>query len=232
LVVIERSRFVETPYKGEVSLLLARPTDARAMLVLGHGAGSTLSHPFMEGLSESLNASGVATLRFNYPYSERGRGMDSEPVRLATVRAVVARAAEMKGELPLFAGGHSMSGRMTSMAQAHSPLDGVVGVIAFAFPLHSGPPSIKRAAHLANMNVPMLFLSGTRDAMADTKLLEAVVGGLAGATLHWLDTADHGFKPLKRRASVEPVIEEAARVASGWMVSVAALGSRSPPQAG
>lgn len=114
VVVVERSRVVVNADKGEVSLLLARPPDARAMLVLGHGAGSALSHPLVEALSEALNASGVATLRFNYPYSERGRGMDSEPVRLATVRAATAKAAEMKGELPLFAGGHSMSGRMTS----------------------------------------------------------------------------------------------------------------------
>jgi predicted alpha/beta-hydrolase family hydrolase len=201
------------------------------MLVLGHGAGSTLSHPLVEALSEALNASGVATLRFNYPYSEKGRGMDSEPVRLATVRAAVAKAAEMKGELPLFAGGHSMSGRMTTMAQAQAPLDGVLGVIAFAFPLHSGPPSTKRAAHLASMSLPMLFLSGTRDAMAEPALLEGVVAGLKGATLHWLETADHSFKPLKRRASGEPVIEEAARVASDWIAAVAASASRSPNQA-
>jgi predicted alpha/beta-hydrolase family hydrolase len=220
-----------TPDKGEVSLLLARPTDARAMLVLGHGAGSSLSHPLVEALSEALNASGIATLRFNYPYSEKGRGMDSEPVRLATVRAAVAKATEMKGQLPLFAGGHSMSGRMTTLAQAQAPLEGVLGVIAFAFPLHSGPPSTKRAAHLASMNLPLLFLSGTRDAMAEPALLEGVVAGLSGATLHWLDTADHSFKPLKRRGSVEPVIEEAARVASHWMVAIAAGGPRAAHQA-
>lgn len=232
MVVVERSTFVAAPDKGEVSLVLARPTDARAMLVLGHGAGSTLSHPLVEALSAALNAFKIATLRFNYPYSEKGRGMDSEPVRLATVRAAAAKAAEVKHELPLFAGGHSMSGRMTSMAQAQSPLDSVLGVIAFAFPLHSGPPSIKRATHLASMKLPMLFLSGTRDAMAEPKLLEGVVAGVNGATLHWLDTADHSFKPLKRRASVEPVIDEAARVASQWMASVAAGCSPAPHQAG
>lgn len=231
MVVLERSTFVATPDKGEVSLLLARPIDARALLVLGHGAGSTLSHPLVEALSQAFNAFGVATLRFNYPYSERGRGMDSEPVRLATVRAAAAKAAELKGKLPLFAGGHSMSGRMTSMAQAQTPLDGVLGVIALAFPLHSGPPSIKRAAHLASVNLPMLFLSGTRDTMAEAKLLEGVVGGLERATLHWLDTADHSFKPLKRRASAEPVIEEAARVAAQWMGAVVARGSHTQHQA-
>lgn len=229
MVNVERSTFVPTPEKGEVSLLLARPVNARAMLVLGHGAGSTLSHPLVDALSNALNAWDVATVRFNYPYSEKGRGMDSEPVRLATVRAAVARASQMRGQLPLFAGGHSMSGRMTSMAQAKAPLDGVMGVIAFAFPLHSGPPSLKRAAHLASVKLPMLFLSGTRDAMAEPKLLEGVVSGLQAATLHWLDTADHGFKPLARRARVEPVIEEAARVAAGWMAAVAAAAGSPPP---
>jgi uncharacterized protein len=104
-------------------------------------------------------------------------------------------------------------------------------VIAFAFPLHSGPPNTKRAAHLASVDVPMLFLSGTRDAMAEPALLEGVVAGLKTAELHWLDTADHGFKPLKRRVSVEPVIDEAARVASQWIAAVVASGSRPPHQA-
>lgn len=185
--------------------------------MLGHGAGSSLRHRTMEQLSAALEAVGVATFRFNYPYSERGRGMDPEPVRLASVRAAAACAAQQAPGLPLFAGGHSMSGRMFTLAQSKQPIVGLRGLVCFAFPLHSGAPNVARAAHLSKVEVPLLFLSGTRDKMADRGLLSQVVAGLPAATLHWVDTADHSFVPLKSRASSEPVFAELARLTLAWM---------------
>jgi predicted alpha/beta-hydrolase family hydrolase len=209
--------FRPTPEHGEVSAIWSCPPGAIAALVLGHGAGSTLRHRLVEELSQALNAAGVATFRFNYPYSERGRGMDPEPVRLATVRAAVAAAAPYAGSLPLFAGGHSMSGRMFSLAESRERIPGVRGLILFAFPLHSGAPNAARAAHLARIELPLLFISGTRDRMADPELLGQVVSGLARATLHWIDTGDHGFAVLKRRQSTEPALTEIARVSAEWL---------------
>jgi predicted alpha/beta-hydrolase family hydrolase len=172
----------------------------------------------VQQLSDALNAAGIATFRFNYPYSEVGRAMDPEVVRLATVRAAVAAATERAGSLPVFAGGHSMSGRMMSLAHAQAPLPGVRGLIFFAFPLHPGAPEAARAVHLQGLTLPMLFLSGTRDKMAQPALLEQVLQQLRSARLHWLDTADHGFKTLKRRASPEPLMSEVARVTQAWTV--------------
>ena len=210
-------KFLATEEKGEVSALIARPGGAEAMLVLGHGAGTNMRHAFMQGLSDALNDAGIATFRFNFPYSEKGGGMDGERVRLATVRAAVATALNHANGLPVFAGGHSMSGRMVSMACSQESMDELKGIVFFAFPLHAGKPNSERAAHLQDVSVPMLFLSGQRDRMADLKLLEPVVRGLNNATLHVVDTADHGFKVLKRRNTDEPVLEELARVAGQWM---------------
>ena len=216
-VEAEELEFLATEEKGEVSALIARPGGAEAMLVLGHGAGTNMRHAFMQGLSDALNDAGIATFRFNFPYSEKGGGMDGERVRLATVRAAVATALNHANGLPVFAGGHSMSGRMFSMACSQESMDGLKGIVFFAFPLHAGKPNSERAAHLQDVSVPMLFLSGQRDRMADLKLLEPVVRGLNTATLHVVDTADHGFKVLKRRNTDEPVLEELARVAGQWM---------------
>ncbi len=210
-------KFLATEEKGEVSALIARPDGAEALLVLGHGAGTNMRHAFMQDLSDALNDVGIATFRFNYPYSERGGGMDGEKVRLATVRAAVATALDHANGLPVFAGGHSMSGRMVSMACAQEPMDGLRGIVFFAFPLHAGKPNTERAVHLQDVPVPMLFLSGQRDKMADMKLLEPAIRGLNHATLHVVDTADHGFKVLKRRNTDEPVLHELARVAGDWM---------------
>jgi predicted alpha/beta-hydrolase family hydrolase len=210
-------QLLPTPQHGPVSALFCQPEGARTVLVLGHGAGSTLQHRLVEELSLALAERGVASLRFNYPYSERGRGMDSEPVRLATVRAAAALGVELSRGRPLFAGGHSMSGRMFTLAQSKEPLPGVSGLICFAFPLHPGAPDAQRAAHLKQVQVPLLFLSGTRDKMADKALLASVVAGVPAATLRLLDTADHGFVALKSRTSSEPVLAEAARSAAEWM---------------
>ena len=210
-------KFLATEEKGEVSALYARPASSKALLVLGHGAGTNMRHSFMQDLSDALNDAGIATFRFNYPYSEKGGGMDGEKVRLATVRAAVATATNRADGLPVYAGGHSMSGRMFSMACAQEPMDGLRGIVFFAFPLHAGKPNADRAGHLKDVPAPMLFLSGQRDKMAKMELLEPVVRKLERASLHVVDTADHGFKVLKRRKTDEPVLEELARVAGGWM---------------
>ncbi|MDE2903304.1 MAG: alpha/beta hydrolase [Chloroflexota bacterium] len=207
--------------RGSVSSVLLRPLGSRALLVLGHGAGTNARHPFMATLAHALADAGVATFRFNYPYSESGRGgMDGERVRLATVQAAVAAAKETAPELPTFAGGHSMSGRMTTLAVSIGLVDRLSGIVAYAFPLHQpGRPGISRAQHLADVDVPILFLSGNRDRMATLDLLRGAVDGLPGnAHLHALDGADHGYKVLKRSGrTFEDVLDEAACVTSDWM---------------
>jgi predicted alpha/beta-hydrolase family hydrolase len=218
-VDVKELKLVATEEKGEVSALLTKPRGAKVLLVLGHGAGTNMRHAFMQGLNDALNDVGIATLRFNYPYSEKGSGMDGEKVRLATVRTAVALAKQQAQGLPVFASGHSMSGRMFSMAVAQEAIEGLKGIVFFAFPLYASKPNTERAGHLKDVNVPMLFLSGQRDKMADLKLLAPVVKQLKNATLHEVDTADHGFKVLKRRATDEPVMDELARVAAEWMLA-------------
>ena len=197
--------------------MYAEPESAKALLILGHGAGTNMRHPFMQDLSNALNQTGIATFRFNYPYSEKGGGMDSEKVRLATVGAAVTVANNEVQGLPIFAGGHSMSGRMVSMTCAKGEWIKLKGIILFAFPLYSSKPSTERAEHLKSVVAPMLFLSGQRDKMADLKLLQPVVKGLEHAALHIIDSADHGFKILRRNTD-EPVMDELARVSASWML--------------
>jgi uncharacterized protein len=212
-------KFAATSSKGEVSALLMRPDDATHLLVLGHGASSNMRTPLLTTIAEKLADAGIATFRYNFPYSENKRGRDPNPVCVATIRSAVAAAHKAAPDLPLFAGGHSFSGRMTSTAQSEAPLENVKGLIFFSFPLHpSGAPATTRAEHLSNVNIPMLFLSGTRDALAELDLLEPVVEKLGQrATLHLLDTADHSFKVLKKtRKSDEDVFVEMARVTAEW----------------
>jgi predicted alpha/beta-hydrolase family hydrolase len=220
-------RFVATEEKGEVSALLMRPPGASALLVLGHGASTNMRHAFLEGLSGALAAAGIATFRYQFPYTERGGGgLDGRSVLLATVRAAVAAAGGAAPDLPLFAGGHSMSGRMTSLAAAEAPLPNLRGIVFVAFPLHpAGKPGTERADHLAQVTVPMLFLEGTRDDLADLELLRPICDRLGDrATLHIVETADHGFKVLKRaRGSDEPVVEELARVIARWTAGVGGI---------
>src|SRR5262245_46729120 len=157
----------------EVEGLLDRPGDARALLVLAHGAGAPMRHVFMEQLTRRLVARRVAVLRYAFPYTQRGaKAPDKPPVLMATVRAAVAAAADLAEGLPLFAGGKSMGGRMTSQATAEDPLPGVRGIVFVGFPLHAaGQPATGRGAHLAKVSVPMLFLQGTRDTLTDLTLL-------------------------------------------------------------
>lgn len=179
-----------------VSGLLTLPAAARACYVLAHSAGAGMEHPSMRAIAAGLANLGVATLRYQFPYMERrSRRPDPPPLCHATVRAAVAAAARLAPGLPLLAGGRSFGGRMTSQAQALEPLEGVRGLAFLAFPLHAaGEPSDSRATHLSDVSVPMLFLQGTRDALAERALIEAVVARLgARATLAWIEEADHSF---------------------------------------
>ena len=219
MLATQELKFVATPEKGEVSALMLRPSNASRLLVLGHGASSNMRHPMLQTLAARLAEAGVATLRYNFPYSEHGRGRDGASICTATVRSAVAAARQAAPDLPLLAGGHSFGGRMTSTAASEQPLDGVVGLVFFSFPLHpAGQPDTRRAEHLNAVTIPMLFLSGTRDALAELDLLEPVCRKLGGrATLHLLDSADHGFHVLKRsRQSEEDVFAELARALREW----------------
>jgi uncharacterized protein len=186
--------------QGNVSALSMRPQDARACYVLAHGAGAGMRHASMEAIAAGLAERGIATLRYQFPYMEKGSKRPDPPaLAQATVRAAVAEAAKACAGLPLIAGGKSFGGRMTSQAQAKGPLDGVKGIAFFGFPLHAaGKPSSDRAAHLTDVKIPMLFLQGTRDALADLGLLEPVVKSLGNkAALHLAEGADHSFHVLK-----------------------------------
>ncbi len=179
-----------------VSALLLTPPAARAGYVFAHGAGAGMTHAFMAACADELADRGVATLRYQFPYMERGsRRPDAPALAHAAVRAAVAEAARRWPELPLFAGGKSFGGRMTSQAQALAPLPGVRGIAFVGFPLHpQGKPGDNRAQHLADVRLPMLFLQGTRDELAELTRLQAVVQRLgARATLHLLTDADHAF---------------------------------------
>ncbi len=213
-------KFLASPEKGEVSALLLRPENATRLIVLGHGASTNMRHATMQAIAEALAEKGIATFRYNFPYSENGRGRDSAAVCVETVRNAAAAARKSAPDLPLLAGGHSFGGRMTSTAQSEAPLDGVVGLVFFSYPLHlPGRPDTKRAEHLTNIQVPMLFLSGTRDDLADLDLFEPVVKSLGKrATLHKLDTANHSYKVLKKaRVSTEDVFAEMARTVRVWV---------------
>jgi predicted alpha/beta-hydrolase family hydrolase len=205
----------------DVSALLLRPRDARALLVLGHGAGVGMRHAFMEAISQNLAEVGIASLRYQFPYMEAGRRRpDSRRVLLATARAAIRVASEEAPELPLVAGGKSMGGRMTSLAAAEAPLEGVRGLVFFGFPLHpAGQPGTERANHLADVAPPMLFLQGERDRLADLELL-APIGVQLGprATLHVVADADHGFHVPKRSGRTdEEVLADLAQTVAGWI---------------
>ena len=179
-----------------VSGLLLAPPDARVCYVLAHGAGAGMTHPFMAAAATELAARGIATLRYQFPYMERGSKRPDPPaLAQATVRAAAALAARRAPTLPLIAGGKSFGGRMTSQAQAAAPLPGVRGLAFLGFPLHpAGQPSERRAEHLFDVHVPMLFLQGTRDALADLSLLRPSTQRLgARASLQLFEDADHSF---------------------------------------
>lgn len=203
---------------GDVSALLVRPDDAAVLYVLGHGAGAGMRHAFMEAIAEDLAQEGVATLRYQFPYMEQGtRRPSSGPVLLRTIRAAVEKAGEVAPDLPLVAGGKSMGGRMTSLAAAEEPLEGVKGIAFLGFPLHpGGKPGTERGTHLFDVGVPLLFLQGDRDRLADLELLRPICTRLgARATLHVVAGGDHSFHVLKRsgRTDAEVRSEVAVRLA-------------------
>jgi predicted alpha/beta-hydrolase family hydrolase len=214
-------QFVVNEKAGIVSGLLLEPSGARAFLALAHGAGAGMRHSFMEEVAAKLADRSVATLRYQFPYMEkRTKRPDSPGVLKDTVRAAVATAKKYARGLPLFAGGKSMGGRMTSLAAAEAPLDGVCGLIFFGFPLHApGTPSAERGQHLTEVQTPMLFLQGSRDSLADLKLLKPLCASIGNrAELFVVQGGDHSFHMLKSaRRSDDEVLEEIVNEAVGWM---------------
>lgn len=206
---------------GSVTGLWQRPRGATALLVLAHGAGAGMRHAFMEATTDALAARGIATLRYQFPYMEAGvRRIDSRPRLLATARAAAAAGVRLARGLPVFAGGKSMGGRMTSMAAAETELAGVSGIVFFGFPLHpAGKPGTERAEHLARVRLPMLFLQGTRDKLAELERLRPICRELGPrAMLHVLEGADHGFAVLKRSGRTDAeVLEEICDAAASFM---------------
>jgi predicted alpha/beta-hydrolase family hydrolase len=204
----------------EVSALLVSPPRPRALYVLAHGAGAGMRHAFMETMAQRLAQRGIATLRYQFPYVEKGsRRIDPEPLLLDTVRAAVAMGREEAGRTMLVAGGKSMGGRMTSRAAAAAPLEGVAGLAFLGFPLHpAGQPGVSRAEHLFKVAVPLLFLQGTRDTLAELDLLRPVVDKLGSrATLHIVEHADHMFHvPKKSGRTDEQVLDELADTILAW----------------
>jgi hypothetical protein len=201
-----------------MNVLWQCPNDADAALVLAHGAGAGMTHRNMQALADAFGRQGVATLRFDFPFMEAGRRrVDSRAVATAAIAEAFAEASS-RSALALWLGGHSFGGRMTSHAVIDEGLE-PKGLIFCSFPLHApGKPGAERAAHLAGITLPMLFLSGTRDTLAESALLEPLVAGLPSAELHWLDTADHGYRVLKRsRRTDESVFDEMARVTRDFM---------------
>jgi predicted alpha/beta-hydrolase family hydrolase len=202
------------------------------LIVLGHGAGAGMHHTNLENIAAALHHQQIATFRYQFPFRERGGGRDSQQVSLATVKNACDQAARLAPKLPRFAGGHSFGGRMTTLAAAESLLPAIQGLVLCSFPLHPpGKPSVERAEHLEKVPVPMLFLSGTRDKLFSIELFKPILTNLnrsqkdanplldrRSATLHLVDTADHGYKTLKRsRQSTESVFEEMARVTRKWI---------------
>lgn len=233
---------IPTASGEEVSGLLLRPPGAFALLVLAHGAGAGMRHPFMDGIATRLAERGVATLRYQFPYVEAGRrSPDRPPALVRTVRAAVARARHLAEGLPIFAGGKSLGGRMTSTAAAEDgwraapgsargqeDVDATVhGVVFLGFPLHRpGQPSAERAEHLERVKLPLLFLQGTRDSLAALELLRPVLTSLGPhATLQVVDGADHGFRVSKSSGrSSEDVLDELADATVAWMRQVLGTG--------
>ena len=192
---------IEIAKSGAVSALLLRPDRSRACFVFAHGAGAGMTHPFMQAFAEGLCVRGIASLRYQFPYLEKASKRPDPPaIAQATVRVAVTEAARHCPDVPLFAGGKSFGGRMSSQAQAAAPLPGVRGLAFLGFPLHpAGKPSTDRAEHLADIHIPMLFLQGARDTLAETALIAPVVKRLGSlARLHLVEGADHSFHVLAR----------------------------------
>ena len=212
----------------QVSALLNLPDPVRAGLVFAHGAGAGMAHPFMAAVAEQLAQRGIATLRYQFPYMERrSKRPDSPRVAHAAVRAAAAEARVRLAGLPLFAGGKSFGGRMTSQAQAESPLEGVLGLVFVGFPLHpAGTPATDRAAHLSGVACPLLFLQGTRDELAELSLIQAEVAKLSPrASLNVFDDADHSFHVRARSGQTDAgVLAALVDAMVAWIDRITAAG--------
>src|SRR5262245_27774424 len=217
---------IEVGKEGSVSGLLLKPVSPRALYVFAHGAGAGMTHRSMASISEGLAERGIATLRYQFLYMQRKSGRPDAPkLAQAVVRAAVAEARRLEPKLSLFAGGKSFGGRMTSGAEAAEPLADVKGLIFLGFPLHrAGRPGRERAEHLADVHIPMLFLSGTRDALAELDLLEPVIKSLGKrATLKLFDQADHSFHvPAKSGRKDAEVLKEILDAFAEWVYKVIA----------
>ena len=221
-MAVEELSFDAGSDKGMVDALLLKPRAPTAVMVLAHGAGANLRHHHMTNIAEGLLANDIATLRFNFPYMQQGKPRtDNLPTCIEAFSAAIKLVKSKVRKAPLYLGGHSFGGRMASHYAAETQDERLQGLIFFSFPLHNAKkPEIKRAAHLESISVPMLFLSGTRDGLADLALLKPIIGNLANTTLHPLETADRSFKILKRtRKSTEDIYTEATRVAASWISS-------------
>jgi len=216
-------KFTATPEHGEVSAILDRSETARSLMVLGHGSGSNMHVPLIASLSDALVKVGVATFRYEFPYSEgedfvphSDIDTDEPEVLIATVRRAVETAAAEAADLPLFAGGHSLSGQMTSVANSQSPLPMVRGIILLSFPLKG---DMERATHFSKASNPMLFLQGTQDKLADVEQIKNVIDSIGTrATLRLVESANHVFKiPDKEDAAV---VQELARSVADWTDSL------------
>lgn len=203
-----------SPGIGTVSATIMKPASPAALLVLAHGAGAGMDHPFMTSLADELMGPGIATMRFNFPFSENGKKRPDPPaVAERTIQAMIGHAHGTFPDLPLFAGGKSFGGRMTSQLLSKGGFSFVRGLVFFGFPLHApGKPSIERAAHLSAVTLPMLFLQGSRDALADWSLISKVTAPLRNATLVKFEGADHGFRKGKAYLT-----KELAAAAGMWM---------------
>ena len=221
---VSELRFRASRSAGDVSAILNRPANAACLLVFAHGAGAGMTHPFMESLAAKLAHRGVATLRYQFPYMERGsRRPDPAPILETTVRSAVDAAAGIAGDLPLVAGGKSMGGRMTSRAASEEALTEVRGLVFYGFPLHAaGKPGIERADHLERVTVPMRFLQGSRDRLADLDLLAPLVERLGSrSTLHVINGADHSFHvPARSGRSDSEVLDELAEETAEWAAAL------------
>jgi predicted alpha/beta-hydrolase family hydrolase len=207
-------------------MLWQNPTDAVAALVLAHGAGAGMHHASMQAIADAFERRGIATLRFDFPYMAAGRSRVDSPAVATQAIADAYAEAVARTKQPIWLGGHSFGGRMASHAVVDRNVP-AAGLIFCSFPLHMpGKPDTKRAQHLSSIRQPMLFLSGTRDELAERELLEPLVRSLPNATLHWLDTADHGYRVLKRtRVRTDSVFDEMAEAARAFIDAHPARGA-------
>ncbi len=221
-MIEQRIRFLASKSSGEVGAILVRPAGAHWLLVLAHGAGAGIGHPFMAGLAQSLANQRIASFRYQFPYMEQGKkAPDPQAILVRTVRSAVTAAHEHVGDLPLLVGGKSLGGRMTSTAISEEAMPNVHGIVFFGFPLHApGKPSSERGEHLLNIRLPMLFLQGTRDTFADLALLRSLYDRLRvqeSTRLCLIDDADHSFHVPKRSGRTdEEILMDLGRFVADW----------------